>query len=106
MIGRVFLLVLVTLMGIFLDFYYRRDFKKSLISFASFSLLVSFIFLGMTLKSVLPIYLIHLTFIAIGWFALIYYLFSGRYIWWLFWMPLLTVILFWVLNFIEGSRYS
>ncbi|WP_457606952.1 hypothetical protein [Nitratifractor sp.] len=104
--GRLFLLVLLTLGAIALEWWRRRDWRKSLIALGSFLLLISFAIMGMTMRAVLPLYLTHLVLIAIGWFALLYYLWRGRYLWWVYWLPALTLLLFVALNFLEGSRYE
>ncbi|ADV45453.1 hypothetical protein [Nitratifractor salsuginis] len=104
--GRLYLLILLTLGAVALEYYFRRDWRKSLIALGSFLLLIGWAILGMTMRTVIPLYLTHLTLIAIGWFALIFYLLKGRYLWWAYWLPALTLLVFVGLNFFEGSRYE
>ncbi len=104
--GRLYLLILLTLGAVALEYYLRRDWKKSLRALASLLLLISWIILGMTMRTIIPLYLIHLTLIAFGYFALILYLFKGRYIWWAFFLPAISLLIFIGMNFLEGSRYE
>lgn len=104
--GRILFVVLLTIGAIGLEWYLRRDLRRTLIASGTFLLLISFAIVGMTMRAVLPIFLAHLVLLAVAWLALFHYLWKGRYLWWIYWLPALTLLLFVGLNFFEGSRYE
>jgi len=105
MTGRLFLWLLLTLAAIGLDFKARRDPKKSLTALATFVWILSVAAAGLTMRAVLPFFVPHLLLIAAAWAALLYYLWRGRYLWWVFLLPLGTLGLFVLFDFMEGARY-
>ena len=104
--GRAVLFVLLTLGLIALEWYRRRDWRRSLIALGTFLFLSSLAMMGLTMRAVIPLFLMHLVLLALGWLALLYYLYRGRYLWWVFLLPVMTLLLFLGLNFLEGSRYE
>ncbi len=104
--GRIVALVLITLGLIALDWYRRRDNRKTLLAGATLVLLASYLIAGTVLRAILPLYLAHLVLVAVAWIGLLYYLLRGRYVWWIFLLPAATLALLVVLNFLEGSRYE
>ncbi len=103
---RLVLIVLLTLGAVALDWYWRRDWKKSLLALGTVILLIAFAITGMTLRPILPLFLGHVVLLVVAWLGLLYYLWKGRFLWWIVLLPALTLLLFVVLNFLEGSRYE
>jgi len=106
LIIRIYIAILITFIAIGIDYYIRRDFKKSLIASGSFLVLLSLFAIGNALRTILPLFLAHITLILIGWASLFYYLIRGRYIWWSYFLGVITILIFLGLNFIDGSRYE
>ena len=103
---RLLFVVLLTLGAIAFDWLRRRNLRKTLIALGTFLLLITLAIMGMTMRPVLPLFLAHLVLLAVAWLALFYYLWRGRYRWWIYWLPALTLLIFVALNFLEGSRYE
>lgn len=104
--GRVVFFVLLTLGLIALEWYYRRDWRRSAVALGTFLFLSSLAMMGLTMRAIIPLFLTHVVLLAIAWLALLYYLYRGRYLWWAFLLPVATLLLFLGLNFLEGSRYE
>ena len=104
--GRIIAWIVLTLALIALDAYRRRDLRKSLVALASFALILGFAAMGLNMRAILPLFVAHTLLILFAWSALLYYLLRGRYYWWAFWLPALSLALFVGLNFMEGSRYE
>jgi len=104
--SRLIFWILLTLGLIALEYWKRRRWRRTLLAAASFGWILSLGFAGMTLRPILPLFALHLTLLALAWGALLYYLYRGRYLWWAFAAPLGSLALFWILNFLEGSRYE
>ena len=104
--GRLVAWILLTLALIALDAYRRKDLRKSLIALGSFALILGFAAMGLNMRAILPLFVAHILLILFAWSALLYYLLRGRYYWWAFWLPALSLALFVGLNFLEGSRYE
>ena len=102
--GRILLFVLLTLGLIALDWYRRRDWRKSLIALGTFLWIASLAMMGLTMRAILPLFLAHTVLLALAWLALLFYLYKERYLWWAFLLPAATLLLFVALNFFEGSR--
>jgi len=104
--SRLILWILLTLGLIALEYWKRREWERTLLATGSFVWIVVMGVLGMTLRPVLPFFVAHILLVLFAWGALVYYLYTRRYHWWAFILPLLTIGLFWVFNFLEGSRYE
>jgi len=104
--GRVIFFVLLTLGLIGLDWYRRRDWRKSLMALGTFLWIASLAMMGLTMRAILPLFLAHAVLLALAWLALLFYLYKERYLWWAFLLPAATLLLFVALNYLEGSRYE
>ena len=104
--GMVVITVLLTLGWITLDYRKKRNFKKTLIALGSFAIVISFVIAGNLTRPVVPLYIAHLLLVIIGWGALLFYLWKEKYLWWLVFSPLLTIVLFLLLEFLTGSGHE
>jgi len=87
---------------------YKKDknLKKLLITLATFTAIISFAVLGNLTRPVMPLFIAHEIFIIISWGALFMYVFKEKYCWWWFVAPLLTIGLFFMLEFLGGSAHE
>ncbi len=105
--GRVVLLTLITLLFIFLDFKKRRDYKKSAIAVTIFISIIALGYSGFILiRGVPPLFLAHIVLLIGSYLALLWYLLRGKLYPYIIASPILTELLYILLNFIEGSRYE
>ena len=105
--GRLVFITLLTLLFIFLDFKKRKDYKKSAIAIAIFIFIITLGYSGFILiRGVPPIFLAHIVLLIGSYLALLWYLFRGKLYIYIIASPLLTELLYVVLNFIDGSRYE
>jgi hypothetical protein len=100
------LAVLLTFGLIFLLYSRNRDTKKLLIALGSFILIISLGIMGNITRPVIPFFLAHIILIVFAWVGLLYYLIRDRYVWWLIFSPLITIVLFVIWSLIAGSRYE
>ena len=102
----IILAIFLTIGSIF--FKYRRDknLKKLLISLITFVSIVSLAIMGNLTRPVMPLFIVHEILIIIAWGALFMYIFKQKYCWWWFSSPLVTIGLFLLLEFLEGSRHG
>jgi len=98
--------VLLTFGLIFLLYRRNRDGKKLLISLLTFVALISLGIMGNIARPIIPLFLTHIVLIVFAWLGLLYYLLRDRYIWWLIFSPVATIVLFVVFSLLEGSRYE
>ena len=105
--SRVIILVLITLAIIFFQYKKEKNIKKSLIATALFVYLLVAGYSGYILmRAVPPLAFTHLIAIIAGYFAIFYYLFKNKLYTYIFIAPLVTIAIYFGLNFIEGSRYE
>ena len=104
--GKIILWLAATLILIGWEYYRHRNLRKSLIAFGTFVWIASMATVGITMRPVLPLFAVHYLSILLSLGALIYYLLRGKYLWWVFLLPAVTVLTFLELNFLEGSRYE
>ncbi len=103
---RVVIFILFTLAIIGLDWYRHHNLKKSLIALATFVWICSLAMVGLTMRTVIPLFILHILFILFSYLGLLFYIYKERYIWWIFFLPLLTPMIFISLNYFDGSRYE
>ncbi len=100
------LAILLTFGLIFLRYRRNRNGRQLLVSLGSFILLISLGIMGNITRPIIPLFLAHIVLIVFAWLGLLYYMFRGRYVWWLIFSPVATIVLFIALSLIEGSRYE
>jgi len=107
MAGRVILFTLITFLFIFLDFKKRKNYKKSILAIAIFIFIVSLGYMGYILmRAVAPIFIIHILLVILAYGALLWYLLRDKLYYYIVASPALTVAIYFIMNFIEGSRYE
>ena len=101
--GMIIIAILLTLGLIGLDFYRHRDWKKLLISLGVFGILLTLAGLGNMVRSVIPVFIAHFVLIVIAWGTLLFYIFRDKLYWPVILSPLVTILLFIVLERVIGS---
>ena len=105
--SRVIILVIITLAIIFLQYKKEQNLKKSLIAIALFSYLLIVGYSGYILMRIVPpLVFAHLITVIAGYFAIFYYLFKDKLYIYIFLAPLITIAIYFGLNYVEGSRYE
>lgn len=104
--GKIILWLLVTLVAIGWEYYHHRNLRKMLIASGTFAWIAAAATLGMTMRAIFPLFAVHYLAILLAWGALLFYLWKDKYFWWVFVLPVLTILTFVGLNFLEGSRYE
>jgi len=107
MIFRLIVLSLFTLLLIFLDYKKRKNIKKSIFAVVAFGAILSCGYVGFILmRAVAPIFFIHILFVIASYFALIWYLIRDKLYIYIILLPLATIAIYVILNFVDGSRYE
>ena len=104
--GKIIFWLAVTLVAIGWEYYRHRNLRKTLIASGTFAWIATAATLGMTMRAILPLFAAHYLVIVFAWAALLWYLWRDKYLWWVFVLPVLTLLTFLGLNFLEGSRYE
>ena len=104
--GKIIFWLTVTLVAIGWEYYRHRNLRKTLIASGTFAWIATAATLGMTMRAILPLFAAHYLVIVFAWAALLWYLWRDKYLWWVFVLPVLTLLTFLGLNFLEGSRYE
>ena len=105
--ARVIILVLITLAIIFFQYKKEQNLKKSIIATALFVYLLIVGYSGYILMRIVPpLVFAHLIAVIAGYLAIFYYLFKDRLYIYIFLLPLITIAIYFGLNYVEGSRYE
>ena len=104
--GKILFWLAVTVVLIGWDYYRHRNARKTLIASGTFIWIAVLATFGISMRPILPLFAVHYLVILASWGALMFYLWREVYLKWVFVLPLLTVIAYFGLNFIEGSRYE
>ncbi len=99
-------LIVITVVWILFRYKRQRDIKALLLSFGSVVAILTLGIIGSVTRTILPLYLAHMTLVLFAWCGLLYYMVRGRYVWWAILSPLVTIVLFILLSLLEGSRYE
>ena len=95
--------ILLTIGIIGLDFYRHHNWKKLLISLGIFGVILTLAGLGNMVRSVIPIFIAHFILIVIAWGTLLLYIARGKLYWPLVFSPLVTILLFVLMERMIGS---
>ncbi len=98
--------ILITMATIFFKYTRDKNTKKLLITLASFTIIISLAVAGNLTRSIIPLYIAHLLLVILAWFGVVWYLFKEKYYWWIIFSPIVTIGLFLLLEFLEGSRHG
>jgi hypothetical protein len=102
----IILAILTTIAVIFFKYNKEKNFKKLLFSLATFAIIISLAVVGNLTRPIMPIFLAHAILIIIAWGTAVKYVFTGKYYWWLIFSPIITIVLFLVLEFFTGSGHE
>jgi len=103
---KIVLLILLTLGMFFVQYRRNGDSKKLLLSLVSFAVIVSLAVAGNLTRPVLPIFIAHLVLLLLAWGSLMWYNIKGRYYWWLILSPVVTIVLFLLMEIVMGSGHE
>jgi lipopolysaccharide export LptBFGC system permease protein LptF len=105
--SRVIIFALITLAIFFLHYKKYQDIKKIIISVAIFIYILAIGYSGYILmRPIPPLVFAHFIALVFAYIGIFYYLFKGRFVWYLIAAPILTTAIYFGLNFIEGSRFE
>ena len=99
----IILAILATIAGVFLEYRRNKHLKKTLIALATFGGIVSLAVMGNLTRPVVPIYIAHMILVIVAWGGLWMYVLRSRYYWWVIFSPVLTIVLFLILDYFIGS---
>ena len=102
----IILAILITIGIIFFKYSRIKDIKKLIFSLITFGIIVSLAVVGNLTRPVIPIYIAHILLVIAAWGGLMVYVLKNKYYWWLVFSPVVTIILFLLLEFLEGSRHG
>ena len=100
------LAILTTFGMIFFQYTKNKNSKKLLIALVTFGVIISLATIGNLTRPVIPIYIAHMVLVILAWTGLMFYLVKEKYYWWVIFSPALTIGLFLLLEFFEGSRHG
>ena len=102
----IILVILATLAIIFFQYTKNQNVKKLLIALATFGMIISLAVVGNLTRPVIPVFIAHIILVMIAWGGLMFYLMKEKYYWWVIFSPVITIGLFLLLEFLEGSRHG
>jgi len=102
----IILVIIATVAMIFFQYSRNKNIKKLLIALASFAMIISLSVVGNLTRPVVPIFIAHLILVIAAWGGLMVYLVKERYYWWVIFSPVLTIVLFLLLEALTGSGHE
>ncbi len=99
-------MILVTLAMIFLQYKRGRDGKKLLLSLGSFAVVITLAVMGNLTRPVIPLFIAHLVLLVLAWGSVLWYILRDRFYWWLILSPIVTIVLFLVMEILMGSGHE
>lgn len=99
----IILVIFATLGIIFFQYSRNKDLKKLLIALTTFAMIITLSIVGNLTRPVMPIFMAHIMLIVASWVGLLLYLIKQRYYWWIIFSPVVTIVLFLLLELIAGS---
>jgi hypothetical protein len=107
MFTKTLLFTLFTFALIVFDYKQKRDIKKSLTAIGLFSYILLLGYIGFfSLKAYLPLKFIHFLILILDYLALLYFIYKNKLFYKLFFLPLITIIIYFSLDFFIGSRFE
>jgi len=95
--------ILITILSIGISFYRSRNWKKLLISLGLFTIILTLSGLGNMTRSIVPLFIAHFVLILFAWGALILYILREKLYWQVIISPIVTIIIFLILERLIGS---
>jgi hypothetical protein len=104
---KAILFFLLSVAFIFIDYRKNKNYKKSIRA----SIILLYIFAigysgGIATRAIAPLFFLHLLAVVASYLAFLYYLLKEKLLWYIFLVPLATIGIYIVLNFLDGSRYE
>jgi len=100
------LAILVTFGIIFFQYSRNKNIKKLFIALATFGMIISLAVVGNVTRPIIPLFMAHIILLILAWGGLMYYLMKEKYFWWIIFSPIVTIGLFLLLEFLDGSRHG
>jgi hypothetical protein len=97
------LLTFGTLGLIAFKYYTSREVKKLFISLGLFGVLIALALAGNITRQIIPLFLVHILLVIFGWIVLLWYIFKAKLHLWAILSPLVTIILFLIMEELIGS---
>jgi len=102
----IILAILATFGIIFFQYSRNRNIKKLLVALVTFGVIISLAVVGNLTRPVIPIFIAHIILVIIAWGGLILYLIREKYYWWVVFSPVVTIVLFLILEMLTGSGHE
>jgi predicted neutral ceramidase superfamily lipid hydrolase len=102
----IILAIIVTVAIIFFQYNKNKNLKKLFIALGSFAMIISLAVVGNVTRPVIPIFMAHLILVIMAWGGLMIFLVKERYYWWVIFSPVLTIVLFLLLEALTGSGHE
>jgi len=102
----IILAILATLGLLVYKFKKDKNLKKLLITLVTFAAIISLAVVGNLTRPIMPLFLAHVILLIIAWGATLKYVWSEKYYWWLIFSPVVTIGLFFLLEFLGGSSHE
>ncbi len=100
------LAILATFGIIFFQYSRNKNIKKLFIALATFGMIISLAVVGNVTRPIIPLFMAHIILLILAWGGLMYYLMKEKYFWWIIFSPIVTIGLFLLLEFLDGSRHG
>jgi peptidoglycan/LPS O-acetylase OafA/YrhL len=102
----IILVVIVTIVAIFVQYSRNKNLKKLFITLLTFSAIITLAVVGNLTRQVMPLFIAHIILLIFSWIALIVYMIKERYYWWIIFAPVITIVLFLLLEMAVGSSHK
>jgi len=102
----IILALLITLGSIFFRYSKDKKLNKLLLSLATFGFIVTLAVIGNLTRPIFPLFMAHIILVLIAWGALMVYTVKEKYYWWIIFSPVITIGLFFLLEFLGGSAHE
>jgi len=99
----IILSILATLAMIYFQYSRNKNLKKLFITLVTFAIIISLAVVGNLTRHVMPLFIAHIILLIGAWGGLIVYMIKDRYYWWVIFSPVVTIVLFLLLEAVAGS---
>jgi len=100
------LTILITLVVILLKYKQDKNLKKLFISLGTFTFLILLGISGNITRQIIPLFLLHIVLLIGAWSGLLVYIFRAKYYWQVIFTPVVTIVLFLILELLTGSAHE
>lgn len=104
---RLLLLFILSVAFIALKYAKEKSLKKTLVAVVLLLYIFSIGYsAGILTRAVAPLFFAHIITLIAAYIGFILYLFKDRFLWYLLLLPILPLLFYILLNYIDGSRYE